>query len=200
MSLKTTEEVKRLKPKKVIKEILNEEQLLFSIDNVTFNEDFISGTTSVYCKFKEAIKEQSTTHNLECRGVGVIDAVYNCMINKYQEEYPSLKNIVFENFKVKPDFTGADKSGSDANIEVEISFSNCSKRSVSFRSSKPSIVSAAVQAIFNAVEFYINSELSFKKLQLLLKDAESRHRGDLASRYKYLLSTMVSVTSYECIE
>jgi len=199
MALKTLEEVKRAKPKNVIKEILKKDRVKFSIDNVTFNEDFVNNLSSVYCKFTETINNKHKIHNLECKGVGVVDAIYNCMINNYLSQYSSLQNIVFESFKVKPDFSDTRDSGSSANIEVIISFSNCSKKTVSFRSSKRSIVSAAVQAVFNALEFYINSELTFKRLQFLLKDAKERNRGDLISRYEYHLSTMVSVTSYECI-
>jgi hypothetical protein len=68
---------------------------------------------------------------------------------------------------------------------------------MTFRDKNRSIASAAVRAIFKTIEFYINSELAFKKLKFLISDAESRSRGDLLGLYRYQISAIVSVTSYE---
>ena len=57
----------------------------------------------------------------------------------------------------------------------------------------------AISVLTKAIEFYVNSELLFKRLKYLLDDAESRGRHDVASDFKYALTKVVEVTSYQSI-
>ena len=68
---------------------------------------------------------------------------------------------------------------------------------MTFHNKGKSFVKASVQGVFNAIEFYINCERSFKKLKFLIKEAQSRGRSDVAQRYVSKISAIVRITSYE---
>ncbi len=197
MAGKTVEESKRAKLYNVIKEVLGSEYKELSVSEFTTVEDFKENTSKISCSFSETSSDKVEEKNIAFVGRGLIDALFNALIECYSRDYKSLKNITFVGFDVKPDFKTSKNSGSDASIEVLLEFLNSSKRTMPFRSENRSVASASVRAIFSAVEFYINSELAFKKLRFLISDAEKRSRGDLLSLYRYQIAAIVYVTSYE---
>ena len=160
-------------------------------------EDFNEKTSKISCSFSEASNENVEEKNITFIGRGLIDALFNALIEHYSKDYESLKSITFVGFAANPDFKTSKNSGSDASIDVSLEFLNSSKKTMTFRSQNRSVASASVRAIFSAIEFYINSENAFKRLKFLISDADDRRRGDLLSLYRYQIAAIVSVTSYE---
>ena len=197
MAGKTVEESKRTKLYSVVREVLGNEYTELTVSSFTATEDFRESTSTINCSFLQASNEKKQEKSIDFTGRGTVDALFNGLIRHYSEDFKSLKNITFVGFDVKPDFKTTKNSDSDASIEVVLEFFNSSKKVMTFRDKNRSIASAAVRAIFKTIEFYINSELAFKKLKFLISDAESRSRGDLLALYRYQISAIVSVTSYE---
>lgn len=194
MARKTVEEAKRTELYQTIKDILKEEYLALNLKKVTIEEEVGKNTSKISCKFSENGGRAVT---LRSEGCGVLDAIFNGLLTHYSVGYPSLVNITFEAFDATPDFRKKKSSGSDAEIVVEIQFTNSSNTIMTFRNSGRSFVSAAVQGVFSAMEFYINSEKAFRKLKFLIQDAKQRGRADIRARYVSQISTIVKVTSYE---
>jgi len=191
----TVEESKRDDLYKIIKKTLKKEYLDLTVKKIALSEDFRKGTSQVNCSFSE---NGGRAINLKSSGCGMVDASFNALLEYYSDNYPSLENIAFEGISVLPDWrTRAGLSGSDAEIEVEIKFTNSSNSIMTFRNKGKSFVSATVLGVFNAIEFYINAENAFKKLKYLISDAKNRNRNDIAQKYLSTISRVVNVTSYE---
>ncbi len=80
----------------LIKEILGDTYTHLRVKKVRIEEDLEAETTTVHC---EAIDEMSGEHfAISNTGVGVIDAFFNAMVDRFAAEYPSLKSIRFNNF------------------------------------------------------------------------------------------------------
>ena len=189
----TVEESKRGDLYKIIKKTLKKEYLELTVKKMILSEDFKKNTSQISCSFSE---NRGKAINLKSSGCGMVDAFFNALLEYYSDNYPSLKNIAFEGISVIPDWrTRAGLSGSDAEIEVEIKFTNSSNSVMTFRNKGKSFVSATVRGVFNAIEFYINAENAFKKLKRLISDAKSRNRDDIAQKYISMIYTVVKVTS-----
>jgi len=197
MAGKTVEENKRAKLYGIIKEVLGIGYVKLFAEKLVSTENIKDNIAQIKCSFYETCNKKKSVKKLNSTGRGLIDALFGGLLEHYSESYRSLKNITFVGFAIKPDFETSETSGSDASVEVVIEFLNSSRKIMTFRSKNRSVVSASVESIFAAIEFYINSELAFRRLKFLILDAKERDRGDLLSLYKYQISAIVSVTSYE---
>ncbi len=194
MLRRTVEEARRTQIYQITKEVLAEECLSLNIESVSLQEDFSKDTTEISCRFREG---DGPVKEVSAEGYGVLDALFTGMLGHYSEKFPSLKNISFEAFNTRPDFSKRRASGADAEIEVSIQFTNSSNTVMTFRNKGNSFVKASVEGVFNALEFYINCERSFKKLKFLIEEARSRGRSDVAQKYVSKISAIVRITSYE---
>jgi hypothetical protein len=198
MSIKTPEENTREKIKQIIREVLKKEYIKLSPKQVSVAEIFAEEQTVVYCEFLEKSERKEKSFNMERRGHGAIDAVWQMLVTHYSKKYKSLETLSFKGFEIETQ-SGIKKSkgsGSDAEVSVGLRLTNPDKKEVIFRSNSRSILASSVTAAFSAIEFYINSELTFRKLRNLIRNSKERNRGDLTSEYMYKLSEVVSVTSY----
>ena len=61
---------------------------------------------------------------------------------------------------------------------------------------------SACECLLRGVEFFLNSELAFKKIKTFIKDAKGRDRYDLVSKYQMKLATIVNtnIAEYEEVE
>ena len=123
------------------------------------------------------IKDTEQDLCIEGTGVGMVDAGFNCLVDHFSNQFPSLKTIKLEDVYFQIDHrAGKDVSGKTKSLGY-----------------------TGVSVLVSAVEFYINCELLFKRIKFLLEDAENRGREDVASRYRYVLSKVVEVTNYQTI-
>ena len=105
----------------------------------------------------------------KAEGVGLVDAGFRSLLDL--------------NFKSKTD--------------IKIEFKNNSKQRSCFSERTTSMGFTAVSVLVKAFEFYINCELLFKRMKFLIEDAQRRSRQDIVSEYRYVLSQVVEVTSYQ---
>jgi hypothetical protein len=191
----TVEESKREDLYAIIKKTLKKEYIGLKVKKIALLEDFKRDTSQVNCSFSE---NGGKAINLKSNGCGMVDALFNALLEYYSDNYPSLKGITFEGISILPDWrTRAGLSGSDAEIEVEIKFTNSSNSVMTFRNKGKSFVTTTALGILDAIEFYINSEKAFKKLKFLIDDAQMRKRWDISQQYTSSISAIVGVTSYE---
>tara|TARA_R110000824_G_scaffold220681_1_gene407868 strand:+ start:323 stop:952 length:630 start_codon:yes stop_codon:yes gene_type:complete len=199
MPRKTPEENTREKVKDIIKQVLKNDYVELALKRVSFTESPDVDESVVCCEFFERTKKKEKTFQVDYRGRGAIDALWQLLMNHYSKNYSSLRTVFFRGFEIDTNLTTrrTKGSGSDAEVSVTLCLTNARKKDVAFRSRSRSILTSSVNAAFSAVEFYINSELAFKKLRNLIKNSKKRNRGDLTSTYMYQISEVVSVTSYD---
>lgn len=137
---------------------------------------------------------------VEGKGVGVVDALFEGMQARYGAEYSSLRSIDFAGFMVEVDFdTKHNKSGLDAVGKVTIDVTNSEGRRFTFADASRSVTASTARAVLAVVQYFVNSERAFITLYNARKDAISRGREDLATRYTAELSEVVESTSYTSV-
>ena len=198
MRRKTVEELERESVSSLIKDFLKDEYIELKVKTLDLTENYEVGSSEIFCAFYEGDSKKAKA--IRGLGHGVLDALHGSLLHHYSESYPSLKGITFEGFSVLPDWGTRTSSGSDAEVEVQIKFRNSLNNVIAFVNKGRSFVRCSVDALFEAIEFYINAEKCFKKLKLLIKDAKERNRSDMAQSYVSKISTIVRITSYEEID
>ena len=130
-------------------------------------------------------------------GVGLVDAGFNTLVNHFSKHYPSLATIELSDLYFQIDTKGEQSVNLKSKTLMKLEFSNFRKNKTFFENRTTSIGFTAISVLIKAIEFYINSELLFKRIRFLIKDAEDRSRYDVASKFKYILSKVVEVTNYQ---
>lgn len=141
--------------------------------------------------------ENEAAEVLEGSGVGVVDAVYNGLIARFAEEFPSLTTLAFTGFRVEGHMeTSRGKAGADAVAGVTLNVRNSEGIGFEFEARARSVLAASIDAVVQVGEFFVNSERAFILMHRALLDAKSRHRADLVERYTSQLAELVKTTSY----
>lgn len=132
-------------------------------------------------------------------GVGLVDSGFNAFVNYFSEMHPSLSTISLSDIYFQIDVGNKDALDLKSKTILKLEFENDRKNKTCFTDKTRSMGYTAVSVLSKAIEFYINSERLFKRLKFLLEDAEKRSRYDVASTFRYALSKVVEVTSYQAI-
>jgi len=131
------------------------------------------------------------------RGTGFIDALFHGLNDQLAREYPSLNSIQFSNFAVEGIMsTRTDQSGSDAEARVTLTVLSSENVQFDFSSTSRSVARASVDAVLQAVGYFVNSERAFIEIYNILQHYRSQNRADLVTKYQILLGQMVENTSY----
>ncbi|MBA3453349.1 MAG: hypothetical protein H0T42_09685 [Deltaproteobacteria bacterium] len=139
---------------------------------------------------------------VEGKGVGVVDAIFNGLLDRYAREYQSLKTIALIGFHVAADMeTKKAQAGVDAVGRVTLEITNSEGRHFTFSDKSRSVTISIARAVIANVQYFINAERAFLTLYNARRDALARGREDLVSRYTAELAQVVESTSYaEVIE
>ena len=171
------------------------------IDKYELREDWEGGLVSLDC---EVHHKNSGEKNTICgEGVGVVHAFYNGFIDLYSESFPSLKTIEFADFQIKALIESRSKGGvkADSPCEAELRINNYSGKEFIFSSQSKSVTRCTIQAVLDAVEFFVNSERAFVAVFNALEYAKTNNRTDSIGLYTSQLAILVEATSYsEVIE
>lgn len=152
------------------------------------------GSSVISIKLKEDGKEVKTK---KAEGVGLVDAGFRSLLDFYSKKYKSLNTIDLTDLYFQVDH-GADRDlNFKSKTDIKIEFKNNSKQRSCFSERTTSMGFTAVSVLVKAFEFYINCELLFKRMKFLIEDAQKRSRQDIVSEYRYVLSQVVEVTSYQ---
>ena len=134
---------------------------------------------------------------VEGKGIGVVDAVYNGLIDRYGREYQSLKTIQLIGFQVAADLeTKKAQAGVDAVGRVTIEVTNSEGRRFTFSDKSRSVSISITRAVMAVVCYFVNAERAFVTLHNARRDAAARGREDLVSRYTAEMAEVVESTSY----
>jgi hypothetical protein len=118
----------------LIRRVLGQDYLQLAIKHLSVEED-----AEVQSTVKITVIDGSPVE-IEGHGVGVVDAIYNALLDRFSREYQSLKTIALAGFTVDADVeTKKGKAGVDAVGKVTIDVINSEGRRFTFSdSSAPS--------------------------------------------------------------
>jgi hypothetical protein len=186
--------------RRLVREVLGPEYLALQVDRVQFEEDLVATTSQLRAEMRNALTGEK--HAIEGRGVGLVDAFFQALVNRLANEYPSLKTIEFAKFQIDGRLdTRRQAQGADAEGEVTLSVRNSDGREFEFKDRSRSIIASALRAVLQGVEYFVNSERAFVAAWHRVEDAKSRNRDDLVQSYTAQLIELVKNTSYsEVIE
>jgi hypothetical protein len=146
---------------------------------------------------KVTVLEGDQSVELEGKGIGVVDALYEGLLGRYAREYQSLKTIQLTGFKVAADIeTKKAQAGADAVGRVTIDVTNSEGKHFTFSDASRSVTISIARATIAMVQHFVNAERAFLTLHNARKDAAARGREDLVSRYTAEMSEVVESTSY----
>lgn len=182
----------------LIKRVLANNSLELSLKRLSLDEDSDASCSVVV----ETVDTNGAQQRVEGRGQGLVNAIFNALLERYAQEYQSLKSIELANFWVEGRMdTKQEKSGVDAVATVRIDVRNSEGNLFSFSDESRSIASSSARAVLAIVEYFVNAERAFITLYKSRKDAQDRHRDDLVARYTQEMAEVVKSTSYaEVIE
>lgn len=143
------------------------------------------------------VAEGEPTFEVEGKGVGVVDAAWNALLDRYAREYQSLKTIQLSEFEGRADIeTKKGQAGVDAMVKVTLDVTNSEGRHFTFNDASRSMTSSAARAVIAMVQYFVNAERAFVTLHNARRDALARGREDLVSRYTAEMAAVVESTSY----
>jgi hypothetical protein len=182
----------------LIQRVLGDGYLKIELERLIVDEAADSSCSVVI----EARDTHGGKYRVEGRGRGMVDATFHCMLERYAQEYQSLRSIELANFKVEARMdTKEQKSGVDAVASVLLDVRNSEGKLFSFTDESRSVTTSSARAVLAVVEYFVNAERAFITLYRSRKDAQDRHRDDLVARYTHEMSEVVKSTSYaEIIE
>jgi len=155
--------------------------------------DEIDGGSSV----KLAVLDGEQVVEVDGRGVGLVDALFAGLLERYAREYQSLKSLELTGFQVAADIeTKQAQAGVDSIARVILDVANSEGRIFSFSDASRSVTSSTARAVLAMVSHFVNAERAFLTLYNARRDALQRGREDLVSRYTAEMAAVVESTSY----
>ena len=153
----------------------------------------LDGSTAVKLRVLEG--EQAV--DIEGTGVGLVDALYAGLLDRYAREYQSLKTIQVIEFNVAADMESKKaQAGVDAVARVMLSVTNSEGMHFSFSDASRSVTTSTARAVLAMVQYFLNAERAFLTLHNARRDALARGREDLVARYTAEMAEVVESTSY----
>lgn len=135
--------------------------------------------------------------DVEGKGVGVVDAVWHGLLDRYAREYQSLKTLQLIGFHVDAELeTKKAQAGVDAVGRLTIEVANSEGRRFTFSDKSRSVTISITRAALAVVCYFVNAERAFVMLHNARRDALARGREDLVSRYTAEMAEVVGSTSY----
>lgn len=175
----------------LIKKVLGANVLELKLGRLAIEEaDY---TTSA----KLTVLEGDQTVEVHGNGVGVVDAIFNGIVERYAREYQSLKSLQLTGFSVGADLqTKKAAPGVDAVGQVILDIMNSEGRRFTFSDQSRSVTISIARAVLKVVQYFVNAERAFLTLHNARRDALARNREDLVSRYTAEMALVVESTSY----
>ena len=176
----------------LIRRVLGGNYLALGLVKLSIDED-AGATTTVRAKVSEGEQQVDVVG----KGVGVVDALYNGLLDRYAREYQSLKTIQLVGFQLAADIESKKaQAGVDAVGKVTLDVTNSEGKHFSFTHASRSVTTSSASAVLAAIQYFINAERAFLTLYNARRDALQRGREDLVSRYTAELAEVVQSTSY----
>ena len=170
---KTPQEFRRENVKELFTKILMSQKVCLQPLNISVNETWRSDFTTVDLEMLQIQGDvKKPVHVMEVEAKGFVDGIFKACHKTFLQEFSSLENIKLVDYKLVPKFKKENsKTGSDASVEVSVAMEVRDHGVAEFNSSSRSILYSSLVATLEAFEFYINCEKTFKKIKLILEDA-----------------------------
>lgn len=179
----------------LMREVLADDFLTLQVTDYELRERFAEEQCVITCNVVENPGERQ--FKIEGRGVGMLDAFFQGLCDRYQGEHPSLQTIRFSSFSVQGlMFDTSANRASDAQAEGRIGILNSSGTQFEFGAVSPSVSHSSIEAVLAAVEYFVNSERAYVRIYKALDHHRSSGRPEMIGRYTEMLSEMVKNTSY----
>lgn len=179
----------------LVQEVLHEDYLQVHTKSIRYAEDFEGGGGLV----SSEVCVGSTSLPVEHTGVGLIDAYFGGLVSNLSDNYPSLRSIELIRFSVESaseHTTNSHNQGADAEADVQVVLSNSYGDHFAFTARSASITKASIEAVNQALSFFINSELATLQVSRALEHYRSSGRPELVAKYTMKLAELVKNTSY----
>ncbi|MEM6293569.1 MAG: alpha-isopropylmalate synthase regulatory domain-containing protein [Myxococcota bacterium] len=178
-----------------MREVLGEEFRTLEVRGYEISEDFGDGHCTITCKAVENPGERA--FSVDGKGVGMLDAFFSGLRERYQGEFPSLGSIRFSSFSVRGLMGDANaEQATDAQAEATVGVTNSSNTEFHFTALSPSVSHSSMEAVLAAVEYFVNSEQAYVRIYKALQHHKTSGRPEMVARYTELLAEMVRNTSY----
>lgn len=179
----------------LMRAILGASYLELQVDRITVMEELDRERTHVTCEATPA--GEAAPIIISGVGVGVVDALFAGMMERFAAEYPSLKSIKLNSFSFKGHLdTCKNPAATDSKGEVRIELANSEGEIFPFSQSGRSVLGAVLCTTLRGLSYFINSERAFVSVYHALQDARERNRQDLVQRFTGQLAILVRNTSY----
>jgi hypothetical protein len=175
----------------LIRRVLGTNFLELKLARLTIEEADTTSTVHL------TVQEGAQMVEVQGKGVGVVDAVHAALLDRYAREYQSLKTIQLSEFRVAADIeTKKAQAGVDAIARVTLDVTNSEGRHFTFSDASRSSTSSSARVVLAMVQYFVNAERAFVTLHNARRDALTRGREDLVSRYTAEMAAVVESTSY----
>ena len=176
----------------LIRRVLGDNFLQLRLVRLVIDEQPDGGTS-----VKITVAERDQNVDIEGKGVGAVDAMYACLLDRYAREYQSLRTLRLTGFHVGADLeTKKGLAGVDAVGKVTLDVTNSEGKHFVFTDASRSMTSSTGRAVLAMVQYFINAERAFVTLHNARRDALARGREDLVARYTAEMAEVVESTSY----
>lgn len=176
----------------LIRRVLGTNFLDLKFGRLVVDEDPDAGTS-----VRLTVVEGDGRHEVEGKGVGIIDALHAGLLARYAREYQSLTTIRLIGFHVSADIeTKKGSSGVDAVAQVTVDVSNSEGKHFAFTDASRSMITSSARVVIAMTQYFMNAERAFVTLYNARRDALQRGREDLVTRYTREMSEVVESTSY----
>jgi len=175
----------------LIRKVLAKDYLELKLRHLSVEEE-----PEVATRVKITVVDGNPT-DIEGEGVGMVDAIYTALLNRFALEYQSLKSVTLSRFTVDADLeTRKGTAGLDAVGRVTIDVLNSEGAHFVFSDASRSVATSIARAVLAVVQYFVNAERAFIVLHKARKDAVERGRSDLVARFTHELAEVVKSTSY----
>ena len=194
---KTPQQFKRLEVKQVIDKILKEAKTNLKPLSINVGESLADNFTTTDFSFEISGSESKIVSLENQRGKGFVDGLFMGLKEYFSAEYKSITSLALADYNVNPLMSKSNIVGTDAQASVLLSVCVEKNGVAEFQHTSRSMIYSSYFAALEAFQFYINCDRCFQKIQIFLKDAQKRNRGDIMSQYVYDLSKLTEVNNYE---
>jgi len=195
---KTPQEFRRENLKELFEKAIPTKKINLKPFDISVKESWNSDFTVVDLAIHETTEGVQTYREVkESEAKGFVDGIFKACHSQYAEEHKSLENIKLIDYQVRPMFSKSKKTmGSDAETEVTLMVEVKDHGVAEFSCTSRSILYSSFVATLEAFQFYINCDRAFKKIKLVLEDAQSRNRGDIVQLCMSELALLTGVNTY----
>jgi len=168
-----------------------------SIVPLSVSIDCIGAETLVQFSYEESQSDSKAIKNFSGSiSTNPIRYIFDTCVDYYLEDFPNLKSVSFGSFLVRPAFVKIYQENTPKS-EACVTINVRNKGPSEFVQKGEDFLYLGFGATLSAVQFYINCEKTFRRLNFLATECSSRNRFDLYSDYIYDLSLVTEMSEYD---